>query len=325
MSTNTLSARDNLLGAAQLTHNNQIMDVANVLDEVNPFVQDAPLQEAIDITSHVIARTTSLPSATFIKVGNGWDAGLGTYNQSRESMAMIRARYQCPEEVMNLQPQPEKYRSQRERDQIEGMSQVFANQLIGGSVITTPERFNGLKIRYGTLGTDRTSYVISNGGSSSGTMTSMWFVQWSPSKCYLIYPRGSKNVGLNKRDEGRVFTTGDNSSNLWAYVSEFAWDVGLCVEDTRSIKRLANIDTTLTDTYTIDEDKIIQIINNFRGNEQIYIYCNETVYTQLDILAKDKTNVQYLPDSPWGKNILSFRGVPVKVCDAIGDDDATVS
>jgi hypothetical protein len=325
MATNTLTSRDNLLSAAQMTHNNQTIDVANCLDEVNPFVQDAPIQEAIDITSHVIARTTALPSATFIKVGNGWDAGLGTYSQSRESMAMIRARYQCPEEVMNLQPQPEKYRSQRERDQIEGMSQVFANQMITGTTTITPERFNGLQIRYGTLSTSRTSYVISNGGSHAANVTSMWFVQWSPSKAYLIYPRGSKNVGINKRDEGRQLVTGDNSSSLWAYISEFAWDVGLCVEDTRCIKRLANIDTLLTDTYTVDEDKIIQILNNFRGNEQIFGYCNETVYTQLDILAKDKTNVQYLPDSPWGKNIMSFRGVPIKVCDAITDTETVVA
>jgi hypothetical protein len=325
MATNTITSRDNLLAAAQMTHNNEIITVANVLDEVNPFVQDAPMQEAIDITSHVIARTTSLPSATFIKVGNGWDAGLGTYSQARESMAMIRARYQCPEEVMNLQPSAGAYRMQRERDQVEGMSQVFANQMISGSTITTPERFNGLELRYGALGTARTNYVISNGGSNSGYHTSIWFVQWSPSKCYLIYPRGSKNVGIQKRDEGRVFTTGDDSKSMWAYVTEFAWDVGLCVEDTRSVKRLCNIDTASGSASSIDEDKIIQILNNFRGNEQIIMYCNEDLKTQLDILAKDKGNVQYLPDSPWGKGVLSFRGVPIKVCDAITSTEGTIS
>lgn len=325
MATNTITSRDNLLAAAQMTHNNDTISVANVLDEVNPFAQDFPIQEAIDITSHVIARTTALPSASFIKVGNGWDAGLGTYSQSRESMAFIKARYQCPEDVMRLQPQPSKYRAQRERDQVEGMSQVFANQLISGSTITTPERFNGLQIRYGTLSTTRTSYVLGNGSTNTGYLTSMWFVQPSPSTCYLIYPRGSANVGINKKDEGRVFVSGDDSKSLWAYVTEFAWDVGLCVEDTRSIKRLANIDTASGSANSINEDYIIQILNNFRGNGQIYAYCNEDTKTQLDILAKDKGNVQYLPDSPWGKGILSFRGVPIKVCDAITSTETTVS
>lgn len=325
MATNTLTSRDNLVGAAQMTHNNDTISVANVLDEVNPFVQDAPIQEAIDITSHVFARTTALPSASFVKVGNGWDASLGTYSQSRESMAFIKARYQCPTDVMRLQPSPSKYRSQRERDHIEAMGQTFANQLISGSTITTPERFNGLEFRYGSLSTTRTSYVINNGNTAGSDNTSMWFIQWSPSKVYLIYPRGSTNVGITKADKGEIYTTGDDSKNLWAYVTEFAWDVGFAVEDTRSVKRLCNIDSVITETYTVDEDKIIQILNNFRGNEQIYIYCNEDVYTQLDILAKDKTNVQYLPDSPWGKNILSFRGCPVKVCDAITSTESILT
>lgn len=325
MPTNTLTSRDNLLVAAQMTHNNETIDVANVLDEINPFVQDAPVQEAIDITSHVVARTTSLPSASFVKVGNGWDVSLGMYSQSRESMAFIKTRYQCPEDVMRLQPSPAKYRSQRERDAVEGMSQGFANALISGNTITTPEKFNGLLIRYNALSTTRTSYVVSNGSAHAANTTSIWFIQWSPSKVYLIYPRGSANVGINKQDKGLVFTTGDDGKNLWAYITEFAWDVGLCVEDTRSVKRLCNIDTVLTDTYTIDEDKIIQILNNFRGNDQIYMYGNETVQTQLDILAKDKGNVQYLPDSPWGKGILSFRGVPFKVCDAITDTETVVA
>jgi len=332
MPTNTVTSGDNLVAAAQMTHNNETIDVANVLDEINPFVQDAPLQEAIDITSHVIARTTALPSATFIKVGNGWAASQGSYSQSRESIALLRARYQCPEEVMNLQPNPTKYRAQRERDQVEGMSQVFANQFISGSTITTPERFNGLELRYGSVSSSRTSYVVSNGNTTGSDNTSIWFIQWSPSRVYLIYPRGSENIGITKKDEGRQFvdganasTTNPNTQKLWAYVTEFKWDVGFCIEDTRSVKRLCNIDTVHTETHTLDEDKIIQILNNFRGNEQIYMYGNETVQTQLDILAKDKGNVQYLPDSPWGKGITTFRGVPFKVCDAITDTEDIIS
>jgi len=323
--TNTVTTRDNLLAASQMTHNNETIDVANVLDEVNPFVQDAPMQEAIDITSHVIARTTQLPSAAFIVAGNGIDASLGTYSQAREQMALIRSRYKCAEDIMNLQPNPAKYRGQRERDNVEGMSQVFANQFISGSCATTPERFNGLEIRYGSLSTDRTSYVISNGNTTGSDNTSIWFVQWSPSRVYLIYPRGSKNVGIKKTDRGLIPTTGDNSKELFAYITDFAWDVGLCIEDTRCVKRLCNIDSVHTETYTLDDDKIVQILNNFRGNDQIFMYCNETVKTQLDLLAKDKGNVQYLPDSPWGKGILTFRGVPVKVCDAITDSESIIT
>jgi len=99
----------------------------------------------------------------------------------------------------------------------------------------------------------------------------------------------------------------------------------LCIEDTRCVKRLANIDSVSTETYTLDEDKIITVRNNFNTPGTVYMYCNETVFTQLDILAKDKTNVHYGPDSPFGKPQMFFRDMPVRRCDAITDVEATLS
>ena len=75
----------------------------------------------------------------------------------------------------------------------------------------------------------------------------------------------------------------------------------------------------------MNEDKIIQIRNNFKGPGRIYMYCNETVSTQLDILAKDKRNVHYPPNSPFGEHQMYFRDMPVRRCDAITDVEATLT
>ncbi len=336
-----LDDRENLLLAARMTHNNEIIDVAEVLNEQNDIIADAIVQRGNDITSHVISRRTALPGSQWVKAGNGWNATTGTLNQIREEMGMLKARYLCPEDVMRLQPNPAKYRMQQERAYIESMGQELANTLVGNfsagalsPAVKPPEEFAGFQYRYNTLGTDFTNYVISNGHTSDdNTNTSIWFIQWGAGKVYLTHPRNTDGGGLKKMDKGLQYTLGDNASGtasqrnnqLWAYITEFAWDLGLAIEDTRTVKRLCNIDPDHQATDTLNEDFIIQIRNNFKGNDTVYMYANETVFTQLQILAKDKTNVHWTENNPFGKPQLYFLDMPIRRLDAITNVEPVIS
>jgi len=332
MATNTFS-RENLLTAARMTHNNEIIDVAEVLNETNDIIQDAHVEQGNDITSHVVSRRTALPTVTWVKVGNGWSATTGLVQQARETIGMMKARYQCPADVMRLQPNPGKFRANQERAYIESMGQEFSNTLFYGGVDPTsgalspiPEEFDGFGARLTALSTTETTYVANNGDSSASDDTSVWLIQWGPGRVYLVYPRNSGQVGIKKEDKGLVFTPGDNDSYLWAHVTEFSWDVGLCVEDGRSLKRVANISSASGDSYTLDEDKLIEARNNFKHtNGMISMYCNETVFTQLQKLAKDKTNVYWSENNPFGKPQLYFLDMPVRRCDALRNDEASLT
>ena len=335
-----MTDRENLVLAAKMTHNQEIIDVAEVLNETNSVVEDAIVQRANDITSNVVSRRTRLPGVNWVKAGNGWDAPTGLLNQVREEMGLLKARYLCPQDIMRIQPNPAKYRMQQERAYIEAMGQELANTLMGNvssgalsPTITPPEEFAGFQYRLTTISADPTKYVVNNGNTTGSDNTSIYFVQWGAGKVYLIHPRNTDGGGLKKEDKGLTYTLGDNASTsaaqrnkqLWAYITEFAWDVGLCVEDARCVKRLCNIDSVSTETYTLNEDYIIQIRNNFKSNDTIYMYCNETVFTQLQILAKDKTNVHWGPDSPFGKPQLYFLDMPIRRCDAITNVEATLT
>lgn len=337
---NDITDRENLMLAAKMTHNQEIIDVAEVLNETNDALMDFTVQRANDITSHVISRRTALPGSEWVKVGNGWDATTGTLNQVREHMGQMKARYLCPQDVMRLQPNKDKYRMQQERAYIESMGQevmntIFGNYLSGELSPTTapPEEFAGLQLRYNTLSTG-SSYVVSNGHTDDDdTNTSIWFIQHGPGKCYLTHPRNTDGGGLKKEDKGLVYTLGDNASTsaaqrnkqLWAYITEFSWDVGLAIEDQRSVKRLCNIDPDHTATNTLNEDYIIQIRNNFKGSQAPMMYCNETTFTQLQILAKDKTNVHWTENNPFGKPQLYFLDMPIRRCDAISNVEPVIS
>ncbi|KKN70131.1 hypothetical protein LCGC14_0434560 [marine sediment metagenome] len=339
MANRTITDRENMVIAARMTNNNEIMRVAEVLNETNDVIADAPVQRSTDITSHMVSRRTRLPAPEWVKIGAGWDATTGTVQQVRETMGNMHSRFLAPQKMMDIQPNPAKYRSNQERAHIEGMSQEFSNKFINGSTKGgAPEEFDGLQARYNTLSTDNTGYVLSNGASSGGgsSLTSIWFIQWREDGCYLITPRFGNGTGIGKEDKGLVYTLSDSSSGtasqrnkqLWAFITEFEWTVGLAIEDTRTVKRLCNISTVSgTDPATLDEDKVIQIRNNYRtrGMGTIYMYVNETLGTQLDILAKDKTNVYYQPSSPWGDHQLMFQDMPVRRMDAIATDEALVT
>ena len=340
MANNVITDRENMLLAARMTNNNEIIRVAEVLNETNDVIQDAIVQKSTDITTHVMSRRTALPTVQWVKVGNGWNATTGLLQQIREQMGMLKARFLAPQDMMDLQPNPDKYRSNQERAYIESMGQELSNTLFGNvsagvlsPVVEPPEEFAGFQYRYATLSTSRSAYVINNGGSNSGGHTSIWFVQWSPTKVYLISPRNMEAGGLKKMDKGLVYTLGDNASGtasqrnnqLWAFITEFSWNVGLAVEDTRAVKRLANIDTASGSSDTLDEDKIIQIRNNFKGNETIFMYVNETLFTQLQILAKDKTNVRWTSEDPFGKPQFNFLDMPVRRCDSITNVEGTIA
>ncbi len=347
MATRDITSRESLLTVArQSGRDGMIQDVAEVLNETNDVIQDAIVQKSTDMTSHQVTRRSRLPAVSWVKIGNGWNATVGLTNQAVETIGMLKARFLAPEDVMNIQANPDKYRSNQERAYIEAMGQELSNTLFGnyssGSLSPTtapPEEFAGFQYRYNSLGTSDTNYVINNGNDSGSDNTSIWFVQWAPNKVYLITPRHMDGTGLNKTDEGRVFTNGDNAvastsatiagqnptNNLWAFVTEFSWNVGLAVEDLRSVKRLANIDSVAGTTNTLDEDKIIQIRNNFKGNDKIFMYCNETVFTQLQILAKDKTNVNWTGEDPFGRPQFNFLDMPVRRQDSISNDEGILT
>ena len=183
MAEKELNARENLLLAAKMTNNNEIIDVAEVLNEDNDVLQDAIVERATDITSTVVSRRTALPGSQWIKAGNGWKATTGTLNQVREEIGMQKARFQAPEDVMRIQPNPAKYRSNQERAYIESMGQEVSNTIFGtynsSGTLTPgtapPEEFAGFAYRYPSLGTERTAYVLDNGSTETDANTSIWF------------------------------------------------------------------------------------------------------------------------------------------------------
>ncbi len=54
------------------------------------------------------------------------------------------------------------------------------------------------------------------------------------------------------------------------------------------------------------------------------IYCNRVLRTYLDLQAMNKTNVLLRIEEFDGKPITTFRGIPVRTCDAILNNESAI-
>ncbi len=326
MATNAQRGTLTMLGLArQIGPDNNILDIAEVLDELNPIFIDAPMLRANDITSHLLSRRTSVPTPSWRKINEGIAVSRGSVQQVRENIGMLEARSEIDVAVLDISPEPGKLRTNEDHAQLEGMAQEFANTFIGGSMDSSPEEFDGLEKRYGTI--DGLN-VFNNGETVGSTNTSIWMVQWGSRMAHLIFPRNSSTIGITREDLGQetITDTSTPPKKFNAWVTKFMLNIGLAIHDTRSVKRIANINSDFSDAQSLNENLIIQAINEFPTNANgVVMYVNRDVQTQLDILAKDKNNVNYLPNGPFGGPQMFFRGIPVHRMDAITSTESVIS
>jgi hypothetical protein len=131
-----------------------------------------------------------------------------------------------------------------------------------------------------------------------------------------------------------------------AYRDHFKWEIGLTLRDWRYTARIANID--VTQLTGVSAANLINLIvrglyrlptapanatsiqtsdtPEVRANMgRVVLYCNRIIRTYLDLQAMNKTNVLLRLEEFQGKVVTTFRGIPVRTCDAILNNEAQVT
>ncbi|MDD3545964.1 MAG: hypothetical protein PHG96_11505 [Kiritimatiellae bacterium] len=316
-----LSTRHTLLDLANQIHNGNILKVAEVLNETNEIFLDAVWVEANMEGGHKGNVRTSLPAGTWRKVNDGVAKEKSTTRMIIETIGELQSRSEVDKLLYDLAPNKAAYRTNEDMAFLEGLGQTFADTFIYGDVVANPEQFNGLDLR---IQSKTASNAVDGGGSGSDT-TSIWVVQWGVNKVHFVYPRGSQ-IGIEMRDLGEQSVDGETSTTKFqALVTLFTLRAGLFVHDDRCIQRICNIESAGS-SNTFDENDLITALNRLPyGGVGATIYCNQTIKTQMDIRAKDKTNVNYTPGEAFGRPVTFFRGVPVRKVDAILDTETALS
>ena len=214
---------------------------------------------------------------------------------------------------------------------LEAMSQEVASKIFYGNTASDPEEFMGLAPRFNDLSAPNGGQIIDAGGTGSDN-TSIWFVTWGDNQTQLLYPQGTM-AGVQREDKGSQRVLDDNGNPYYAKEEMFTWNCGLAVKDWRYVSRVANIDVSLMDAgsvalYDFLRKAYYKLQNRRVQGGSMAIYCNRDVLEALDALATNAgasdSFVRLKPMEIEGKEVMSYRGIPIRETDAILNNEARV-
>lgn len=319
--------RDNLFNMVKAhAPDGTLLDMSMNLSEKNDLIRDFPSLPANGGRTHHGVRWSSLPSGTIISIGGGWSPSFGDLQPFTANCCIMKSRYQAPVDALKSEgAKAGDYRREQENSHVEGLSQGASNTLIYGSNATAPEKINGLFNTAPWNDLTETDYVYDMSGSSN--LRSAWLIAPGMSNCHLIHPKGEPGLGLSREAKpDQLVTASDTDAGAtgkrWDVITEFEWIFGLVVRDQRSVKRIANIDSSLSAISTDLIRKILQarLRHNVSAPMGWFLYCDPLVYTQLVIMAGDKLNVRYSSDNPYRTSLPMIGDVVIRRMDTLDDD-----
>ncbi len=308
--------------------------VIEALHTLNPLMQDAISIECNQGTKHLSTIRTGLPGVTWGKLYQGIAQSKSTTMQVEDTTGFVEGRSQVDERLLEISKNPAAVRMSEAQPFLESMAQEVQTNFFYSDIATTPERFKGLGARYNSLATPN----VINGGGAGSDNTSIWFVTWGERQTALLYPKGTK-AGVDRKDRGSQQVLDSDSNPYFAKVEEFRQHVGVTVGDWRYNARIANIDVSdlragSTDIYGLLRKAYWKLQG--RRNQKVdnggmismgrtVIYMNRDVLEALDAATTEDNKVLLKPIEVEGKEILTYRGLPIRETDAIINAESVVS
>lgn len=324
----------------------KVARIIELLSQTNEILEDMLVIEGNLPTGHKTTVRTGLPQATWRFLNQGVPNAKSTTAQIVDTVGNLETYAVIDKDIADLNGNTAEFRLSEVKAFLEGMSQQVAATLIYGNQFINPERFTGLAPRYSTSNTANspTAANVLSGGGAANTNTSIWVAVWGDDTLHATFPKG-KITGLQHRDMGEWPVTDSSNNTYQAYRDHFKWEIGLVLRDWRYCARIANVDvtqltgvsaanlinllvralyrlptapTTATTIQTSDTSEVRASMG------RTVIYCNRIIRTYLDLQAMNKTNVLLRIEEFDGKPITTFRGIPIRTCDAILNNEATI-
>ena len=306
--------------------------IVEMLGQSNEVLTDMLFVEANKMDSHVTTVRTALPTPEWRLINQGVSPSKSTTAQVEEACAMLEAWSEVDVELANLGGDPNSFRLSEASAFVEAMGQEHASTLVYGNHGTAPEEFTGFAPRYASLSGTTGQNIISGSGASSNS--SIWLIGWGQNTVHGIFPKGSK-AGIEHQNLGEVTvetTAGIAGKRMRAYQDKFSLKTGLCLKDWRYAVRYANINIANLVAKSSAADLIegmIKMIHRIPSLNaaKFAFYMNRTCLQALDIQMRDDvlSGGQLRYENVDGKPVMSFRGIPVRKCDALLENEAAVA
>lgn len=308
--------------------------IVELLSQSNAILQDALWKECNDGTTELTTVRTGLPAVAWRMMNAGVAPSKSTTAQIREATGMLEAYSEVDVALAKMNGDEREFRLSEASAFLEAMNQEAAQTTFYGNAGTAPEEFTGLSPRYSSLTSTNASNVITGSGSGSDN-SSIWLIGWGAQTMHMIYPKGS-SAGLSHKDLGEVTIESaggiGSGTRMQAYRDHWKWCMGLALRDWRYCVRIPNIDISNLVAKSSAADLVelmIKAIHRipYEGVANLVFYMNRTCFQMLDIQRRDDviTGGGLTYENVDGKKVPHFRGIPVRVCDALLENEAVVS
>jgi len=318
--------------AKRLDPMGKVAMIAELLSETNEILQDMQFKEGnLEVGERTTVRT-GLPTAYWRQINAGVQPSKSTTAQLDEQCGMLEAWSEVDRDLAELNGNVSSFRLSEASAFIEAMNIEMASTVFYGNQSTAPEEFNGLAPRFNDLSAGNAQNIIDAQGTGSDN-SSIYLIVWGAQSVFGIFPKGSK-AGLQHSDLGLVtveVTAGIAGNRMRAYQDHFQWKCGLALKDWRYVVRICNIDISLLVANSSPPDLINYMIQSIHRIPNLNFgkpcfYMNRTCFEFLDIQRRDDVitggGLDYaLVD---GKAFYSFRGIPVRISDALTEAEARV-
>lgn len=319
--------------AKRLDPDGKVPTIVELLAQTNEILTDMMWGEGNLPTGHRTTVRTGLPTVAWRLINQGIGSSKSQTAQITEATGMLEAWSEVDKVLAELNGNVNAFRLSEAQAFIEAMNQEMASTLFYGNSGTAPEEFTGLATRYSSLSANNAQNIVSGGGSGSDN-SSIWLVVWGANTVFGIFPKGSK-AGIMHEDLGLVTvetTAGIAGNRMRAYQDHWQWMSGIALRDWRYVVRIPNIDISALVAKASAADltelmiKAINRIPSLTMGRPVF-YVNRTVRQQLEIQRRDDviSGGGLTFENVDGRRVASFNGIPIRVCDALLETEATVS
>lgn len=306
--------------------------VIEILTELNPILDDALAVECNKGTTHLHTVRTGLPSVTWGRLYQGIPQSKSGKAQVEDTTGFVEGLSTIDKRLLELSTNEGAVRLSEAQAYLEAMSQEVSSRVFYGNSAADPEEFMGLAPRFNDLSAPNGNQIIDAGGVGADN-TSIWFVTWGDNQAQLLYPKGTQ-AGVQREDMGEQRVLDGAGNPYYAKEEKFTWHVGLAVKDWRYVSRVANIDVSSMQAgsvalYDFMRKAYYKLQNRRVAGGRMSIYCNRDVLEALDALATNAgasdSFVRLKPMEIEGKEVMTYRGIPIRESDAILNNEAQVT
>ena len=137
-------------------------------------------------------------------------------------------------------------------------------------------------------------------------------------------------AGLDTRDLGETDVFDAEGNPFRAVQTLYSWQVGLAVQNLRSVAAIRNIDVDALESMTADKqnvfmNKIIFAKNRLQLPKSPIMYVSDTMYSYLETFLLNKNNIHVTREMRENESpLLRFSGIPVKKMDCMVDTEAGI-